>query len=283
MSSLSISLVVHHTDPAVLGRTLHSLVLAVEAARQSGVLEAVSLLVIQNDDGPAPDVSAAAELKPILAAGHGNPGYGAGHNRALRVSGSDFHLVLNPDVLLAADALLQGLQYLRDNPRVAALSPYAEDAQGQRQYLCKRYPAVLDFLLRGFAPVWLQRRFARRLAWYAMEDLDLNLNLDLGMHSARAHTGIPIISGCFMLFRTPVLRRLGGFDEDYFLYFEDFDLSLRVHALDTQDGLANDLAFVPAVRIVHLGGHSARKGWRHIAWFVRSGLRFYRRWGWRLW
>jgi GT2 family glycosyltransferase len=88
-------------------------------------------------------------------------------------------------------------------------------------------------------------------------------------------TDIPIISGCFMLFRTAALRSVGGFDEHYFLYFEDFDLCLRVHAEGT-------LAYLPSMHIVHLGGNSARKGLRHIVMFARSGLRFYCTHGWRL-
>jgi GT2 family glycosyltransferase len=87
-------------------------------------------------------------------------------------------------------------------------------------------------------------------------------------------TGISMVSGCFMFFRRPVLEKLGGFDGSFFLYFEDFDLSLRA-------ATQGEVAYVPAVRIQHDGGAAARKGLRHIRWFATSALHFYRLHGWK--
>ena len=79
-----------------------------------------------------------------------------------------------------------------------------------------------------------------------------------------------------MLFRTDVLKRLGGFDERYFMYFEDFDICMRMN------GIAG-IAYVPSICITHSGGNAARKGGRHIAMFVTSAVRFFSRWGWKWW
>ena len=84
----------------------------------------------------------------------------------------------------------------------------------------------------------------------------------------------PIVSGCFMLLRTPVLKQLGGFDPRYFLYFEDFDLSIRAARMTR-------IAYVPSVRITHLGGQAARKGLKHVRMFITSAYKFYSRHGWR--
>lgn len=253
---------------------MESLLHAMNTARQAGVLGRAAIDLVHNAE-PDPAFTAlvddlrekaqSLDIRFTLLEGHGNVGYGRGHNLAIQHSDSDVHLILNPDVTLAPSCLLQGLQFLQDNPAVAALSPAVEDGDGHKQYVCKRYPSVFDFLLRGFAPAALRQMFHRRLAWYEMQDLPED----------SPSINIPIISGCFMLLRTDVLHKVGGFDEAYFLYFEDFDLSLRVHA----HGL---LAYVPAMHIVHLGGGSAHKGWRHIAMFARSGLRFFRTHGWRL-
>ncbi|KUE80788.1 hypothetical protein ATO46_14560 [Aeromonas schubertii] len=86
----------------------------------------------------------------------------------------------------------------------------------------------------------------------------------------------PIVSGCFMLFRTDVLQQLGGFDPRFFLYFEDFDISLRA-------GKISRIAYVPQVKVVHHGGHASRKGWRHIWMFGRSMVTFFNIHGWRWW
>ena len=151
------------------------------------------------------------------------------------------------------------------NQELVALSPAVTFEDGSKQYGCKRFPSVLDFLLRGFAPQAIKQRFAQRLAHYEMQDLPED----------SPSTDIPIISGCFMLFKTSTLVAIKGFDERYFLYFEDFDLSLRAHEKGA-------LAYLPTMKIVHLGGNSAKKGLKHIGMFARSGIRFYNTHGWRL-
>ena len=66
----------------------------------------------------------------------------------------------------------------------------------------------------------------------------------------------------------------GGFDPKYFVYFEDFDWSVRLNNITRT-------AYVPAVQIGHHGGGAAQKGFKHIYYFTKSGLRFYRRHGWK--
>jgi len=86
--------------------------------------------------------------------------------------------------------------------------------------------------------------------------------------------GIPALSGAFMLVKRFAIDSTGGFDPKFFLYFEDYDWSVRLNRI-------TKTAYVPSVEIGHHGGHAARKGFRHIIWFVRSGFRFYRRHGWK--
>jgi GT2 family glycosyltransferase len=272
--SLSVSIVLFRTPPGLLRTTLEALLQAVVCARAAGALAEVSIALIDNDADPtlSDDIArwqAQITEQPItleLCRGHGNVGYGRGHNRVLPGLQSELHLILNPDVTLAPDCLLQGLRFLRAQPAVVAASPRIDPGDGSPAHGCKRYPALFDLLVRGFAPAFVRQCLHRRLAHYAMADLPIDVpTLD-----------VPIISGCFMLFRTQVLQRLGGFDEAYFLYFEDFDLSLRAHAY-------GPLAYVPAMHIVHPGGNAARKGLRHIGLFARSALRFYRTHGLCLW
>lgn len=273
LPTLSVSVVIYKTDTAVLLSGLRSLLGAIAVAVAAGEIQSVRVDIINNAEADPVLLTMVEQLAAEAAAqsvavrvleGHGNVGYGRGHNLSISAATSDYHLILNPDVTLAQDALGLGLHYLMQNPSVAALSPAVRDGQGNKQHVCKRFPSVLDFLLRGFAPQAVKRLFEQRLAHYEMRELS----------EQEPSTGIPIISGCFMLFRTSVLRSVGGFDARYFLYFEDFDLSLRVHGKGT-------LTYLPAMHITHLGGDSASKGLRHIAMFVRSGILFYNTHGWR--
>ena len=273
-ADLSVSIVVHELNQAVLSQVLDCLVKAVDEARTAGLLDNTTLYLINNSDNCAL-LDALAEsvdvsgLELLIRTGHGNIGYGRGHNLAITELAitditRDYHLVLNPDVYLKPDALVHGLGWLQSQPATVAVAPAISNADGDPESACKRYPSVLDLLLRGFAPGFVRRRFHRRLADYDMRELS----------RTEPTTNIPIISGCCMLWRSSVLQALNGFDPRYFLYFEDFDLSLRAH----QHG---SLDFVPAMGITHLGGNAARKGLRHILMFARSGLRFFRTHGWR--
>ena len=268
----SACIVTYRSDAALLVRAIASLARAVEIARASGVLASASLWIVDNGDArDRESVESAMTAWPAsagaiaLIAGHGNVGYGRANNLVLARLESDLHLVLNPDVELEPDALAAAIRSLDAHPEVGLLAPAVRGDDGAPQYLCKRYPSVWVLFLRGFAPRFLRRRFAQPLARYEMQD-------EIG---ERFLSGVPLASGAFMLVRTALLQQLGGFDPAFFMYFEDYDLSLRV-------GRVSQVAYEPAARIVHHGGEAARKGWRHVAWFTRSAWRFFSRHGWKL-
>ena len=274
--TLAVSVVCFHTPRRQVLDLLDSLALACERARAELPLERVEITIVDNGDngGDSKDFSAedCAELagSPRLRGcelrvlhGHGNIGYGAAHNLVIRESEAEYHLLLNPDVEFDPHALSAGLGHLVSNPATVLVSPAASNGGG-RQYLCKRYPSILVLLLRGLVPAFLRAPFARKLAAYEMRDLP----------GDRPSAGIPIASGCCMLCRERPLREIGGFDERFFLYFEDFDLSLRL-------GRLGELAHVPSMRIRHDGGNAASKGPGHIGMFVRSAWRFFNLHGWR--
>jgi GT2 family glycosyltransferase len=271
---LDVSIVLYRSDPGELRSTLESLRLSFTEARRAGVLDGATIWLIDNgsDDPAGLEPLATRALEPegamrlAVLRGHGNIGFGAGHDLALAQPGGAWHLVLNPDVRLDPAAITEGIRFLQDHPDVGLVTPRAVDPEGRRLFLCKRYPSLLVLALRGFAPRGLRRKFRSRLDHYEMRDLA----------EQEPVTGIPIASGCFMLARAGLLRAIGGFSARYFLYFEDFDLSLRL-------GRIADIAYVPRVRIVHAGGDAARKGWMHQRRFVRSAVTFFSTHGWKLW
>lgn len=270
---LSVSVVLHQSAPAQLESTLASLAGAVQRARESGLLASTEIVLVDNSC----DAAYGRELRQRLSAWARawdlpmvyrdqveNRGFGAGHNAALSGLESDVHLILNPDVETGESALENGLARLRDEPDLVLLSPRVCAEDGRQEYLCKRYPSVLVLLLRAFAPGFIQNWFRRRLDHYQMTDV---------CSDYRA-VEVPLASGCFMLVPTRALQAVAGFNERYFLYFEDFDLSLRLRG-------EGRLLFDPAMRIVHHGGYAAQKGCRHVSYFVRSGIRFFNDHGWR--
>ena len=263
-SPLSISIVVYRLDETELALNLGTLRLACEQA----ALTDVALALIDNSEQ-----GLQANALRLLAqrtgwphasvlSGHGNVGYGAGHNLAIRAATTPAYLVLNPDVELDANALRAGLATL-SLTGVVLVGAVGRDVAGNLGYLSKRMPSVGTFFLRGFAPAWLKRRFDAQLAHYEYRDLSTNRVSD-----------VILVSGAFMLCRTHALRAVSGFDERYFLHFEDLDLSLRLAMLGR---VVSD----PEVTLIHHGGNSASRRLAHLRVFVRSGLRFFNTHGWR--
>jgi len=268
----SATIVTFHPDAALLERALRSLGEAITRAQARGMVSTAQVFVVDNGDDASLRTSqdaarafGAPDATFELVHGHGNVGYGRANNVVLPRLDSDFHLVMNPDVELDADAIAAAIEALQADARFGLVAPDVRGSGGERQYLCKRYPSVWVLFLRGFAPPAVRRAFARTLDRYEMRDV-----LD-----GRTYAPVPLASGCFMLMRTPLFRTLGGFDPRFFMYFEDYDLSLRV-------GREAQVAFVPAARIVHHGGEAARKGPRHVSWFLRSAWRFFATHGWRV-
>ncbi|MND34326.1 N-acetylglucosaminyl-diphospho-decaprenol L-rhamnosyltransferase [compost metagenome] len=260
---LTISIVTYHPDLNELKKTLSALSDALVTLDSPAV--AITIIDNSSDDSVASVINACLlEWPTRLIQGQGNVGFGQGHNLALAEVG-EFHLVLNPDVQMDQLALRNSIDFMHNNPNCGLLSPLARWPNGERQYLCKRYPAILDLVLRGFAPKRIQTFFGARLAHYEMRSETQN----------KTYWNPLIISGCFMLFRREVLEKTRGFSPDYFLYFEDFDLSIR-------SGEVTDIAYVPSVKVVHTGGHASRKGPWHIWQFFKSSLRFYTRHGFHL-
>lgn len=274
LPTLAISVVFYMTPAAQAARLLDNLSHAVANARQARRLGVTTLILIDNsaDAGPLQAVFAQAPRYAVFDdvqffSRHGNIGYGAGHNKALHNHQADYYLVLNPDIELQEQALLQALSFMQNHGDAGLLAPAVFDGNDRQQYLCRRYPTVFDLLLRGFAPAAVRGFFSRRLARYELRDDVERTNPDAALWD------VPLVSGCFMLLRDAVVKQTRGFCPAYFLYFEDYDLSLR-------SARAARTVYVPAVRIRHYGGYAAKKGWRHIIWFIRSATLFFNRHGW---
>ncbi len=263
--TLSISIVVYRLDEAELALNLGTLRLACEAAEMIDV--ALTLIDNSEQGTQAKALRALAERagwpQAKVLSGHGNVGYGAGHNLAIHATTASAHLVLNPDVELDPHALHSGLATLA-LPGVVLVGAVGRDGDGNPGHLSKRMPSVWTFFLRGFAPAWLKLRFNAQLAHYEYRDLSNDRVSD-----------VLLVSGAFMLCRTEALHSVSGFDERYFLHFEDLDLSLR---LARQGRVVSD----PQVTLIHHGGNSASRGLAHLRVFVRSGFRFFNTHGWRL-
>ncbi len=191
-----------------------------------------------------------------------NIGYGAAHNIAIRESIYDdipFHLVINPDIIIAPDTLEILMNFIQQHPQVGCVSPKVIYPNGELQYLCKLLPTPLDVFGRRFLPkAWMKKRNER----YELRQSGYNQPMN-----------IPYLSGCFMLLRTSALQKVKLFDERFFMYPEDVDLTRRLH----QQYLT---VFYPQTTIVHNHAkqsyHSIRMLWIHAT----NMCKYFNKWGW---
>jgi GT2 family glycosyltransferase len=274
---LTVSIVTYRPDLVLLDRTLRTLAVSLVAAREQELMRAANVVLIDNTGTRASaaavirvarDIFRDADVTMNYLHGHANIGYGAAHNLVMHGGNTHYHLVLNPDVELAPDALPIAFRFLGEHAEIGVLAAASRRVDGTREYVCKRYPTVFDLALRGFAPRALRQLFRKRLDHYEMRDLVDRVAAD------ETISPIPAMSGSFMFVRRKAIEATGGFDPGFFLYFEDFDWSVRLNRVTRS-------VYVPAVKIVHHGGGAAKKAPRHIGYFVRSAARFFNKHGWK--
>jgi N-acetylglucosaminyl-diphospho-decaprenol L-rhamnosyltransferase len=169
-----------------------------------------------------------------------NAGYGAAVNRAVASlpSAVDWILVSNPDVVLGTGAVDLLLSTARSANDVGAVGPAIRETDGMVYPSARRIPSLRTGLGHAlFANLWPTNPWTRR---YHQD----------GDHSRRRDAGW--LSGACLLVRRDLFDRLGGFDEGYFMYFEDVDLGWRIG----RAGFRN--VFEPAAVVTHIGAHSTR-------------------------
>ena len=191
-----------------------------------------------------------------------NLGYGRGHNIALRQTLYDkmspIHIVMNADVHLEPEIIDNIVAYMCQHTDVAMLMPKVYYPNNKIQYLCRLLPTPIDLFGRRFLPKRFMRRRVERLE---MRHTDYNKIIE-----------VPHISGCFMTIRTEVLEKSGLFDERFFLYLEDVDLTRRISKW-------GKTIFYPKVHIVHKHNRGSYSSFKLLMRHITSAYKYFRKWG----
>jgi len=191
-----------------------------------------------------------------------NIGFGAAHNKAASLVKSKFHFVVNPDIKIKdSNNLLKMIQFMESNTHIGLLSPLVYSLDGSFQRLYKREPTVLDLALRFISPKIMRKRQA------SFVKMDSGHNM-IGP--------IEYATGAFMLFRSSVFKKVGGFDERYFMYMEDADITRSVNKV-------SQAVFFPNASVVHAWQRANHKSAKHIYFTINSMIKYFCKWGWKLW
>lgn len=193
-----------------------------------------------------------------------NIGFGRGNNKILSNVSSTWHCLCNPDIVIDQQTFKNMLKQIRQCEKIGILCPKFVSFDGHLQPLNKRSPILFDLFIRRFAPAWLLHHFERRLEVYEMRDVGYSEQCD-----------VQFASGAFMLCRTTALKAIGGFDERYFLYFEDADLSRKMW------GAGWRVRFEPSALVFHGWSRESHKNFSGLKLFIISGFKYFQKWGWR--
>lgn len=192
-----------------------------------------------------------------------NLGFGAAHNMAFEKAyllNSDYHLLLNPDVSFNPSVLDKIIAKMNSDTTIGLLMPKVLYPTGEIQYLCKLIPSPKDLILRRFIP--FQKFKNKHRDKYEMR-----------FFSYQKEAEIPIMSGCFLMLRTAVLKQVKGFDLRYFMYLEDVDLCRRI-------GEVSRLLYFPDVEIVHNYGKGSYTNIKLLLYHSMSAIKYFNKWGW---
>lgn len=251
---LTASIVLYHTSQRQLETVL-------KCVADAGCVN--KLYIIDNSPSEETDIFCSKYLF-VEYLPHENTGYGSSHNIALHKAiegGSDYHVVLNPDIYFEENVLTELVSYMNAKTDVSYVLPRVIYPNGELQYLCKLLPTPSDLIFRRFLP---------KTKWTVKKNAVYELH----------HSGYdkiinpPCLSGCFMFLRLSTLKENNlFFDDRYFMYCEDFDLIRRIHRVAKT-------VYYPNVTIVHNHAKASYKNCKMLMTHIKSAIRYFNKFGW---
>lgn len=187
---------------------------------------------------------------------NGNLGFGGGHNFILSKINSKYHAILNPDIVLSEDVFSTIIDYMNTKPDVGMVIPKITDENGHIQHVYRKEVTVLDMFIRVFC----KRLFPKRVADHTLQDMDYTKPFP-----------VPFGQGSFLVIRSNIFKKLGGFDDRFFMYMEDADLSKRVNQV-------SKLMYIPYATVVHKWERGSHKNIQLMIYHMKSMYYYFKKW-----
>lgn len=185
-----------------------------------------------------------------------NLGFAGGNNCLLEKANSEFILFLNPDTVIMDNSVTKMLEYLKNNPLVAALGPELLYSDSTFQLSYATFPNLAsEFFTKIYQRAANQRR---------------SLLLKFLANISAETKEVDWVSGACMLIRKEVLKEIGKFDENFFLYFEDADLCYRMKSI-------GKIIYFPKAQVVHVVGSSTKTQSLQTEYHYRKSQLYYYR------
>ena len=184
-----------------------------------------------------------------------NVGFGRAHNLIIPKLTSEFHLILNPDVIFKPQVLPSLIDELKKHQNVSMISPKVLSPNGELQYTSRKNPSLIELFFRR---IGVFKTYTRNKE-YRNQDLSQPFSPDF-------------IQGCFMLFNTVDFKHINGFDERYFLYMEDADICRKIKNLGKEN------LYYPKQEIIHHHRRGSSKSIHLFYYHLVSSIKYFKKW-----
>ena len=174
-----------------------------------------------------------------------NRGFAAANNQAFAVAQGRYVLLLNNDTVVLPGAFQKSVAYMDGNLRAGALGCRVESPDRSFQTSCYRFSNLLELFMIKMLPLGSVR----------------NERLNIGRYWGRQFaepTAVDVVAGCFLMVRREVITKVGGLDEDFFMYGEDEEWCSRIK------GAGWSIVYFPAATIIHIHRFSSRQARRAL-------------------
>lgn len=186
-----------------------------------------------------------------------NLGFGKGHNQVLNAIDSNFHAIVNPDILFKEDTFFKIISYMNSRNDVGMVIPKIVDEDGNMQNVYRIEPQIFDMFIRFFCP----KLFPKKMKKITLQDKDYSKEFQ-----------VPFGQGSFLVIRTELLKKINGFDDRYFMYMEDADLCKRVNQ-------ESKLMYFPGTEVIHKWEKGSHKNKKLFKYHVQSMIKYFKKWG----
>ncbi len=175
----------------------------------------------------------------------GPQGFAANHNQAFKQATGRFFVVMNPDIRFDGDPFPELISCLLD-VSVGVVAPLVLGERGAMEDSARHFPTPLKILCKAAGGC--------KGSDYVVKDGTIFPDW---------------VAGMFMMFRSEVFEELGGFDQRYFLYYEDVDLCARLRLL------GYEVAMCPRAKVIHHARRHSHRNIKYLAWHLASMVRFF--------
>lgn len=189
-----------------------------------------------------------------------NLGFGKGHNIVIDRIDSEYHAIINPDIIFCEDVLSKIVDWMDNNEDVGMVIPEIIDEEGKRQLVYRKEITFFDMFVRFFC----KRLFPKRFKKHTLQYMDYTKPFI-----------VPFGQGSFLVIRTKLFKQLKGFDDNFFMYCEDADLCKRVNSV-------SKLMYLPGAKVIHKWEKGSHRNKSLLKYHIQSIKYYFKKWGLKL-